>query len=39
LIDDDGNLKLDFEDEIVSGTCMVHEKKIMSEWLKKNMNQ
>jgi len=38
LIDDDGNLKLDFEDEIVSGTCMVHEKKIISEWLKKNMN-
>lgn len=39
LIDDDGNLKLDFEDEIVSGTCMVHEKKIMSEWLKKTIDQ
>lgn len=35
LIDEDGNLKLDFEDEIVKGTCMVHEKEIMSDWLKK----
>ncbi len=35
LIDEEGNLKLDFEDEIVKGTCMVHEKEIMSEWLKK----
>ncbi len=35
LIDEEGNLKLDFEDEIVKGTCMVHEKEIMSDWLKK----
>ena len=35
LIDEEGNLKLDFSDEIVKGTCMVHEKEIMSEWLKK----
>jgi len=34
LIDENGGLKLDFDDEIVSGTCMVHEKKIMSERLK-----
>jgi len=35
LIDEEGNLKLDFEDEIVKGTCMVHNKEIMSDWLKK----
>jgi len=35
LIDEEGNLKLDFEDEIVTGTCMVHEKEIKSDWLKK----
>jgi H+-translocating NAD(P) transhydrogenase subunit alpha len=34
LIDENGGLKLDFDDEIVSGTCMVHEKKIMSDRLK-----
>lgn len=35
LIDEDGNLNLNFEDEIVKGTCMVHDKAIMSDWLKK----
>ncbi len=35
LIDNEGGLKLDFEDEIVKGTCMINEKKIMSDWLKK----
>lgn len=35
LIDEEGELKLDFEDEIVEGTCMVHEKEIKSDWLKK----
>jgi len=35
LIDEDGELIIDFEDEIVSGTCMVHEKEIMSDRLKK----
>jgi NAD(P) transhydrogenase subunit alpha len=35
LIDENGDLKLDFEDEIVSGTCMVHEKEIKSDWLRK----
>ena len=35
LIDEDGGLILDFEDEIVSGTCMVNEKEIMSDWLRK----
>jgi NAD(P) transhydrogenase subunit alpha len=35
LIDENGQLKLDFEDEIVKGTCMVHNKEIVSDWLKK----
>jgi NAD(P) transhydrogenase subunit alpha len=35
IIDEEGNLKMDFEDEIVNGTCMVHEKQIVSDWLKK----
>ncbi len=35
LIDEEGNLKLDFEDEIVKGTCMVHGKEILSDWLRK----
>jgi NAD(P) transhydrogenase subunit alpha len=35
LIDENGQLKLDFEDEIVKGTCMVHDKKIVSDWLQK----
>lgn len=39
LIDEEGGLKLDFDDEIVSGTCMVYEKEIMSEWLKNIYNK
>lgn len=35
LIDEEGNLVVNFEDEIVKGTCMVHDKEIVSEWLKK----
>ena len=34
LIDDDGGLKMDFEDEIVTGTCMIHNKEIVSDRLK-----
>lgn len=34
LIDDEGGLKLDFEDEIVKGTCMIHNKQIISDRLK-----
>ena len=34
LIDENGGLKLDFEDEIVSGTCMIHEKQLVNERLK-----
>ncbi len=35
LIDEEGNLVMNFEDEIVKGTCMVHNKEIVSDWLKK----
>jgi H+-translocating NAD(P) transhydrogenase subunit alpha len=35
LIDEEGNLQMNFEDEIVKGTCMVHNKEIVSDWLKK----
>jgi NAD(P) transhydrogenase subunit alpha len=34
LIDDEGNLKLDFNDEIVRGTCITHEGKIVNERVK-----
>lgn len=34
LIDENGGLKMDFEDEIVKGTCMIHNKEIVSDRLK-----
>jgi NAD(P) transhydrogenase subunit alpha len=34
LVDDEGGLKLDFEDEIVKGTCMIHNKELVSDRLK-----
>jgi NAD(P) transhydrogenase subunit alpha len=34
IIDDSGDLKLDFEDDIVKNTCVVHEKRIMGDRLK-----
>lgn len=34
IIDEDGGLKLDFQDRIVSETCIVHDKKIVSSRLK-----
>jgi len=34
LIDEEGGLKLDFEDEIVKGTCMIRNKEIVSDRLK-----
>lgn len=36
IIDDIGNLKLDFEDEIVKGTCITHNKEIISERVRSN---
>jgi NAD(P) transhydrogenase subunit alpha len=34
LINEEGGLKMDFEDEIVKGTCMIHNKEIVSDRLK-----
>jgi len=34
LIDENGNLKLDFNDDIVKETCLAHDKKIVSQRLK-----
>jgi H+-translocating NAD(P) transhydrogenase subunit alpha len=31
MVDDEGNLKLDFEDEIVAGACITHEGEIRNE--------
>jgi H+-translocating NAD(P) transhydrogenase subunit alpha len=31
LVDDEGKLKLDFEDEIVAGACITHDGEIRSE--------
>jgi NAD(P) transhydrogenase subunit alpha len=36
IIDDEGNLSLDFEDEIVRGTCITHNKEIINERVKSN---
>ncbi len=34
LIDEEGNLNLNFEDEIVKGTCLTHEGEILNERVK-----
>lgn len=34
LIDEEGGLMMDFEDDIVKGTCMIHNKEIVSDRLK-----
>ena len=34
MIDTDGNLKLDFEDEIIAGTCMTRDGEIQNERVK-----
>lgn len=38
LIDKDGNLHLDFNDEIVKGTCLTHEGQILNERVKQALN-
>jgi len=38
VIDSDGNLKLDFNDEIVRGTCITHNKTIINERVKSIKN-
>ncbi|NOY37134.1 MAG: Re/Si-specific NAD(P)(+) transhydrogenase subunit alpha [Chlorobi bacterium] len=34
IIDEEGGMNLDFEDEIVKGTCLVHQKEIVNERVK-----
>ena len=34
LIDDEGNLKVDFEDEIIAGACITHDGEIVNERAK-----
>jgi NAD(P) transhydrogenase subunit alpha len=36
IIDESGNLKLDFNDEIVRGTCITHNREIINERVKSN---
>ena len=39
LIDEEGNLHLNFEDDIVQGTCVTHNKEIVHVRVKENMNK
>jgi len=39
LIDKDGNLNLNFEDDLVKGTCVTHQKEILHERVKEFMNK
>jgi NAD(P) transhydrogenase subunit alpha len=39
LIDDQGNLNLDFEDEIISGTCLTRDGEIVHKTVKEVINQ
>lgn len=34
IIDENGGLSMNFEDEILKGTCMIHEQKVVNERLK-----
>ncbi len=38
LIDDEGNLHLNFEDDIVKGTCLAHDKQVVNERVKSALN-
>jgi NAD(P) transhydrogenase subunit alpha len=39
LLDDEGQLKLDFEDEIVRGTCITHEGRVVHDATRKAMEE
>lgn len=39
IINDEGNLHLDFEDEVVKGTCITHHGEIVSERVKSNQQK
>lgn len=37
MIDENGNLNLNFDDEIIKGTCITHNKEIINERVKSNL--
>lgn len=39
IIDEEGNLNLNFDDDIVKGTCITHQGNLYNERVKTNMNQ
>ncbi|MAZ93117.1 MAG: Re/Si-specific NAD(P)(+) transhydrogenase subunit alpha [Bacteroidales bacterium] len=39
MIDEDGELQMNFEDEIIKGTCMTHNKELVSDRLKDFYNK
>lgn len=39
LVDDEGNLSLDFDDEIIAGACITHEGEIRSERAARSSNE
>ncbi len=39
IIDKEGNLNLNFEDDIVKGTCVTHHKEVMNERVKETLNK
>jgi NAD(P) transhydrogenase subunit alpha len=39
MIDEDGELQMNFEDEIIKGTCMIHNKELVSDRLKDFYNK
>lgn len=38
LIDEEGNVNLNFEDDIVKGTCLAHDKQVVNERVKSTLN-
>lgn len=39
IIDKEGNLNLNFEDDIVKGTCVTHSKEVINERVKETLNK
>ena len=39
MIDENGELQMNFEDEIIKGTCMIHNKELVSDRLKDFYNK
>ena len=39
LIDENGNMKLDFEDEIIKGACITHQGEVVNQRVKSMLDQ